>query len=64
MLLFVELVENFHQFVFLTIRQFHDISFGEFFGIVAYSLINAFGLHSIELSHVRVQNHLLVSQGF
>ena len=60
MLLSLEPVKMFHQFIFLCFKQFKDISFGKLVRIVFNCFVDFLGLNTIKSGHIGVQNHLLV----
>ena len=45
------------------IIKFKYVSIWEFFWVVAYRFINAFGFHSVQFGDITVEDYLLVAQG-
>lgn len=62
MFLTIKPVEIFDQFLFFIFRQSKDIALRKFFGIIIDRLIDTFGFHTVQFSHITVQNDLLITQ--
>ena len=56
-----EPVEIFDQFVFLFDIQRNNISVREFIWVVLQSLVDTFGLYSIQLGNIPIEDNLLIS---
>ena len=57
----LEPVEIFDQFVFLFDIQRNNISVREFIWVVLQSFVDTFGLYSIQLGNIPIEDNLLIS---
>ena len=63
MLLPVEPVEIFHQFVFFILVQFKNIPFWKLLRIVLNRFVDVSCFHAVQFSDIAVEDYLLVAQG-
>ena len=54
----IEPVEIFHQFLFLTVIQFNNITWRKLFGVIFYRFVYISCFYSIQLSNIPVKNNL------
>ena len=60
MLLSLEPVKIFHQFIYLCFKQFKNIPLGKLVGIIFNCFVDFLGLNAVQFGHIGVQNHLLI----
>ena len=56
----IEPVEIFHQFLFLTVIQFNNITWRKLFGVIFYRFVYISCFYSIQLSNIPVKNNLSI----